>query len=81
MSALYNHAIRWEFTDKNPIAGPVKGSGVRVSSLYADSIYEKNDEMEPEHIHPRDSFFEVSSPELKYTLRHESLTMIVLKRK
>ena len=32
MSALYNHAIRWEFTDKNPIAGPVKGSGVRVSS-------------------------------------------------
>jgi hypothetical protein len=26
MSALYNHAIRWEFTDKNPITGPVKGS-------------------------------------------------------
>jgi len=32
MGALYNHAIRWEFTDKNPITGPVKGSGVRVSS-------------------------------------------------
>lgn len=32
MSALYNHAIRWEFTDANPIMGPVKGSGVRVSS-------------------------------------------------
>jgi integrase len=32
MSALYNHAIRWQFTDKNPITGPVKGSGVRVSA-------------------------------------------------
>ena len=32
MSALYNHAIRWQFTDKNPISGPVKGSGVRVSA-------------------------------------------------
>lgn len=32
MGALYNHAIRWEFTDKNPITGPVKGSGVRVSA-------------------------------------------------
>lgn len=25
MSALYNHAIRWEFTGRNPITGPVKG--------------------------------------------------------
>jgi integrase len=32
MSALYNHAIRWEFTDRNPITGPVRGSGVRVSA-------------------------------------------------
>jgi integrase len=32
MSALYNHAIRWQFTDRNPITGPVRGSGVRVSA-------------------------------------------------
>jgi integrase len=32
MSALYNHAIRWEFTDKNPITGPIRGSGVRQSA-------------------------------------------------
>jgi integrase len=32
MSVLFNHAIRWEFSDRNPIAGPVKGSGVRQSS-------------------------------------------------
>jgi len=32
LSCLFNHAIRWEFTSRNPITGPVKGSGVRVSS-------------------------------------------------
>jgi integrase len=31
MSSVFNHAIRWEFSDKNPIAGPTRGSGVRVS--------------------------------------------------
>lgn len=32
MSALFNHAIRWEFTDRNPITGPARGFGVRQSS-------------------------------------------------
>jgi integrase len=32
MSVLFNHAIRWEFTDRNPISGPNKGAGVRQSS-------------------------------------------------
>jgi integrase len=32
MSSVSNHAIRWEFADRNPITGPVKGSGVRVSA-------------------------------------------------
>src|ERR1035437_7631167 len=32
MSSVFNHAIRWEFTDRNPITGPGKGSGVRVSA-------------------------------------------------
>src|SRR5215470_2209665 len=26
MSSIFNHAIRWEFVDKNPITGPVKGA-------------------------------------------------------
>ena len=32
MSVLFNHAIRWGFTDRNPISGPNKGAGVRQSS-------------------------------------------------
>jgi len=29
---LFNHAIRCEFTDRNPISGPNRGAGVRQSS-------------------------------------------------
>ena len=32
MSSVFNHAIRWEFTERNPITGPTKRSGVRVST-------------------------------------------------
>jgi integrase len=32
MSVLFNHAIRWEFADRNPISGPNKGVGVHQSS-------------------------------------------------
>jgi integrase len=32
MSVLFNHAIRWGFTDRNPISGPNKGAGVRQGS-------------------------------------------------
>ena len=32
MSSIFNHAIRWEFVDRNPITGPTKRSGVRVSA-------------------------------------------------
>src|ERR1700694_3497242 len=32
ISSIFNHAIRWELTNRNPITGPTKGSGVRVSA-------------------------------------------------
>jgi integrase len=34
MSVLFNHAIRWEFTYRNPISGPNRGAGVRQSSKW-----------------------------------------------
>jgi len=49
-------------------------------SIFAGSIYEKNDETEPEHIHPRETSLAVVSPEFNYTLRHESVTVIELER-
>ncbi len=32
MSVLFNHAMRWEFTERNPIRGLARGAGVRQSS-------------------------------------------------
>lgn len=49
-------------------------------SLFANSIYEKNDETEPEHIHPLITSLSVDSSELKYIFRHESVTVIELGR-
>jgi alpha-N-arabinofuranosidase len=49
-------------------------------SLYAGSIYEKNDEVEPEHIHPHDSTLDVRPSEFTHTFRHESVTVIELSR-
>jgi integrase len=31
LGMLFNHGIRWEFATRNPISGPVRGSGVRQS--------------------------------------------------
>jgi alpha-N-arabinofuranosidase len=47
-------------------------------SVYAGSLYEKNDEIEPEHIHPQDSTLDVHLPEFAHTFRHESVTVIEL---
>ena len=32
LNLLFNHAIRWDFAARNPISGPVRGSGVRQSA-------------------------------------------------
>lgn len=53
-------------------------SHAKASSVFASSIYEKNDETQPEHIQPQESSLEVSSGNLRYTFRHESVTVIEL---
>ena len=55
---------------------PTRASAHTIS---AESIYEKNDETEPEHILPRDSSIPISLPsEIAYTFRHENITVIEL---
>jgi len=49
-------------------------------SIFAESIYEKNDETEPEHVRPRETSITPASSEFKYTFRHESVTVIELGR-
>jgi alpha-L-arabinofuranosidase len=63
------------------IAGFSPAPRARVQALYADSIYEKNDEVTPEHIRPREISIDVNSPEFQYTFRHEGITVIELMRR
>ncbi len=49
-------------------------------SVYADNLYEKNDEKAPEHIRPQDSTIRVSSPEFNYSLARASVTVIELSK-
>jgi alpha-L-arabinofuranosidase len=45
-------------------------------SVFAESIYEKNDETQPQHIQPQESSPPVASDGFRYTFRHESVTVI-----
>jgi len=47
-------------------------------AVFAGSIYEKNDETQPQHIHPQETSFPVSSADFTYTFTHESVTVIEL---
>jgi alpha-L-arabinofuranosidase len=50
-------------------------------SLYSDSIYEKNDENEPEHIHPIDRTLGLTTSDFSYTFRRASVTVLELSAK
>lgn len=45
-------------------------------SVFAESIYEKNDETQPQHIFPQEASFRITADDFKYTFRHESVTVI-----
>ncbi|HEX4773195.1 MAG TPA: alpha-L-arabinofuranosidase C-terminal domain-containing protein [Bryobacteraceae bacterium] len=58
------------------ISGLAAHGTARIQTLFAESRYEMNDEVEPEHIVPQTSNSTVNNGQLKYTFRHESITRI-----
>jgi len=74
-----NRHLTRDLETKINLAG-FRPTNATAGSMFADSIYEKNDETEPEHIHPRATPLSVESAEFKYTFRHESVTVIELGR-
>ncbi|MBV9085494.1 MAG: hypothetical protein JOZ62_22695 [Acidobacteriaceae bacterium] len=60
------------------VAGLGLAATGEVESLYAPSIYEANNEMQPEHIRPVRSSVQLANSELRYTFPHESVTRIEL---
>ncbi len=47
-------------------------------AVFAESIYEKNDETQPQHIQPNETSLVIAPHDFKYTFRHESVTVIEL---
>jgi alpha-L-arabinofuranosidase len=74
-----NRHLTRDIKTKIEIAG-FRSANAHANSIFAGSIYEKNDETDPEHIHPRPSSLSITSPEFSYTFRHESVTVIELSR-
>ncbi len=63
------------------VSGFAAAPSAAVQSLYSDSIYDVNDEAEPEAVKPKESNVTVEGDRLRYTFRHESITRIDLIRK
>jgi alpha-N-arabinofuranosidase len=76
-----NRDLSRDITAGVVVDGFSAASRAGVRTLYADSIYEKNDEVTPEHIHPSESTINVKSSDFQYTFRHESITVIELTKK
>ena len=56
-------------------------ASAKVTTLFSASIYDKNDELHPEAVHPRSEPTTIHSPRFQYSFRHESVTVIQLKNK
>jgi alpha-N-arabinofuranosidase len=56
-------------------------ASAEVTTLFSTSIYDQNDELHPEAVHPRSEPITVQSASFRYTFRHESVTLIQLKKK
>lgn len=58
------------------ISGFSTHDAAKVQMLRAESIYEVNDELEPEHLTPEQSTLKVNRADLRFTFPHESITRI-----
>ncbi len=56
-------------------------ASAKVTTLFSSSIYDQNDELHPEAVHPHSEPVTIQSPKFQYTFRHESVTVIQLKNK
>lgn len=73
-----NRDLQRDLTAKFDIAGFRGKPGATAHSVFADSIYEKNDEMHPEQIHTRDAPLTAGTTGFSYVFRHASVTVIEL---
>ena len=75
-----NRDLNRDLPTRIDLAGFQPTGNALVHTLHAESIYEKNDESQPEHVTPRDESLPVGAGGLSYDFRHASVTVIELHR-
>lgn len=76
-----NRHLSRDITARIDIKGFEHEADVTATALYSQSIYDKNDEVNPEAIRPRPSTFTTGSGLFDYTFRPTSVTVIRFERK
>lgn len=76
-----NRHLTRDITADIAVNGFAAGVQASVESLFAPSIYDANDETQPEAITPLHASVNVGHSQFRYTFRHESVTKIELSAK
>jgi alpha-N-arabinofuranosidase len=76
-----NRHLTQDITAQISIAGFASEDVGRLQTLSSISIYDKNDEGHPESVVPQESRVRLQGAKLEHTFRHESVTVIELKKK
>lgn len=76
-----NRHLNRDLASQIRVAGFAPDRSARIQTLSGNSLYQANDEMRPEAVHPVESAMDVSGPQFTYTFPHASVTVIELKKK
>jgi len=73
-----NRHLTKDIATRISIEGFKPASEATGETLFASSIFEKNDEVNPEAVHPSYSSARLNGSVLEYTFRHESVTVLTV---
>jgi alpha-N-arabinofuranosidase len=73
-----NRHLTKDIATKISIEGFKPASEATGETLFASSIFEKNDEVNPEAVHPKYSSARLNGSVLEYSVRHESVTVLTV---
>lgn len=76
-----NRHLTRDIATKISIQGFKPADGATAQVLFATSIFEKNDEVTPEAVIPKEKSVKLDGSVLKFTFRHESVTVLTVHRR
>ena len=78
---IVNRHLTRDIATRISITGFSPAGDGSVETLYASSVYDKNDEAHPEAVVSRESRMHITGRTLDYLFRHESVTVLQLYKK